>query len=158
MMMMLFDTTFWSLFSSVVFTTLLAASQGFGFTRMNVPYLLGTMFTPDRDRAKVYGVLMHLAIGALFAFGYLYAFHAWGGATWWKGLVFGGVQGAFFLTFGVTLLPSIHPRMATETAGPTEVRQLEPPGFLGLNYGRRTPLSILLAHLAWGATLGATLQ
>ena len=38
-----------------------ATSQGIGFTRMNVPYMLGTMFTPDRDRAKLYGFGVHLA-------------------------------------------------------------------------------------------------
>ena len=157
MMMMMAETAFWSLFSSIVFTTLLAASQGFGFTRMNIPYLLGTIFTPDRDRAKIYGVLLHLAIGLVIAYFYLFAFHAWHGATWWKGVVLGGVQGAFFLTFGVTLLPGLHPRMASESEGPTLVRQLEPPGFLGLNYGARTPASMMVAHLVWGALLGATL-
>jgi hypothetical protein len=33
-------------------------------------------------------------------------------------------------------------------------RQLEPTGFLALNYGRRTPLSVLLRHLAYGGILG----
>lgn len=34
------------------------------------------------------------------------------------------------------------------------VRQLEPPGFFGLNYGYRTPLSIVVAHVAFDAILG----
>jgi hypothetical protein len=159
MSMVTFGTTiFWGLFSSVVFTTLLSASQGFGFTRMNIPFLLGTMFTADRDRAKIYGVIVHLALGAAFSLLYLYAFRAWSGATWWKGLLLGTVHGGFFLTFGVTLLPGLHPRMASEHEGPTVVRQLEPPGFLGLNYGARTPLSIFACHLAWGLILGLTLN
>ena len=157
MMMMFATTVFWGLFGSIVFTTLLAASQGLGFTRMNIPFLLGTVFTADRDRAKIYGVLLHLLIGALFSLLYLAAFRVTGGANWWKGMAFGTVQGAFFLTFGVTLLPGLHPRMASEHEGPTCTRLLEPPGFLGLNYGARTPLSIFAAHLVWGALLGATL-
>jgi hypothetical protein len=52
------------------------------------------------------------------------------------------------------LLPGLHPRMASEQRGPTPTRQLEPPGFLALNYGYRTPLSVLLAHLAYGTILG----
>jgi hypothetical protein len=64
------------------------------------------------------------------------------------------VHGAFVLLAGMSFLPSIHPRMASEQHGPTPTRQLEPPGFLGLNYGRRTPLSVLLAHLAYGGILG----
>jgi hypothetical protein len=47
----------WGFVATVVLTTLLASSQGLGITRMNVPYLLlGTMVTPNRDRAKLIGV------------------------------------------------------------------------------------------------------
>jgi hypothetical protein len=34
-------------------------------------------------------------------------------------------------------------------------RQLAPPGFLARNYGRRTPISVVLAHLVYGGILGA---
>ncbi|MDP9010470.1 MAG: hypothetical protein M3N91_17495 [Pseudomonadota bacterium] len=156
-MMVLVHCSMWGLLASIVFTTLLAASQGIGLTRMNIPYLLGTMFTADRDRAKIYGLGAHLVFGVLFSLLYLLAFSAWGGSAWWKGLILGAIQGAFFLTFGVTLLPGLHPRMASEHEGPTVMRQLEPPGFLGLNYGMRTPASIFAAHLVWGLMLGTTL-
>jgi hypothetical protein len=65
------------------------------------------------------------------------------------------VQALFVLTAGVALLPGMHPRMAGEQHGPTPTRQLEPPGFLALNYGRRTPLTIIVAHVLYGAILGA---
>ncbi len=45
--------------------------------------------------------------------------------------------------------------MAGEQQGPSITRQLEPPGFLALNYGVQTPLSILVAHLLFGSILGA---
>jgi hypothetical protein len=45
--------------------------------------------------------------------------------------------------------------MASEEQGPTPTRQLEPPGFLALNYGYRTPLSVIIAHLVYGGILGA---
>jgi uncharacterized membrane protein YagU involved in acid resistance len=156
-MMVLIHCGFWGLLAAIVFTTLLAVSQGIGLTRMNIPYLLGTMFTANGDRAKIYGLCMHLVLGVVFSWLYMFAFSAWDGATWWKGLSLGALQGAFFLTFGVTLLPGLHPRMASEHEGPTVVRQLEPPGFLGLNYGVRTPVSIFAAHLVWGLMLGVTL-
>lgn len=35
------------------------------------------------------------------------------------------------------------------------MRQLEPPEFLGLHYGIRTALSVLIAHAVFGAILGA---
>ncbi len=51
-------------------------------------------------------------------------------------------------------MPGMHPRMASELQGPTVVRQLEPPGFLALPYGVRTPLSVPLAHVVFGIILG----
>lgn len=45
----------WGFVATIVLTTLMSASQGFGFTRMSLPYMLGTMFTPSRDRAKLIG-------------------------------------------------------------------------------------------------------
>ena len=44
--------------------------------------------------------------------------------------------------------------MASEQKGPTVTRQLEPPGFLALNYGYQTPFSVLVAHLIYGTILG----
>ncbi|MDA8164521.1 MAG: hypothetical protein M0017_05760 [Desulfobacteraceae bacterium] len=35
---------------------------------------------------------------------------------------------------------------------------LEPPGFLCLNYGRRTPLTTLFAYLVFGLIMGAFYQ
>ena len=67
----------------------------------------------------------------------------------------GIVQATFVLTMVLPILPALHPRMANEQYGPTVVRQLEPPGFLGLHYGVRTPISILIAHAIFGAILGA---
>lgn len=153
----LLHCVFWGLLATIVLTTLLAGSQGLGFTRMNIPFLLGTMCTPNRDRAKVVGVLIHLAGGVVFAWLYLVGFQLWGGASWWKGMVFAAIHAAFLLTVGLTLMPGIHPRMASELEGPTVVRQLEPPGFLGMHYGTRTPISIFLAYLVFGAILGSTL-
>jgi hypothetical protein len=145
----------WGFVATVVLTAILAGSQGLGMTRMNAPYMLGTLFTPSRDRAKVIGVLIHFVNGWIFSLLYVAAFHAWGVATWWLGAFIGFVHAFFVLTVGLPLLPAFHPRMANEQYGPTVVRQLEPPGFLALHYGSRTPISIIVAHLVYGAILGA---
>lgn len=144
----------WGFASTVVLTTLMAGSQALGLTRMNLPYMLGTMFTSDRDRAKTVGVLVHVVNGWLFSLVYVAAFHAWGGPAWWKGIAVGLVHSAFVLAAGLPTLPGMHPRMASETRGPTVVRVLEPPGFFGLNYGYRTPVSIVIGHVAFGCILG----
>lgn len=144
----------WGFAATIILTTLMAASQGLGLTRMNIPYLLGTMVTADRDRAKPIGVLLHVINGWAFSFLYIAAFNVWGGPTWWKGAAIGLVHSAFVLTAAMPTFPGFHPRMASETRGPTVVRVLEPPGFFGLNYGYRTPLSVVIAHLAFGLILG----
>jgi hypothetical protein len=144
----------WGFVGTVVLTGIMSGTQGLGITRMSLPYMLGTMFTRDRDRAKLVGFGVHLLNGWLFAFVYAATFESWRRATWWHGVTIGFVHGAFVLLAGMTILPAIHPRMASEQHGPTPTRQLEPPGFLALNYGRRTPLSVLLAHLAYGGILG----
>ncbi len=148
-------TALWGLVATVVLTGLMSGSHGLGLTRMSLPYMLGTMFTPDRDRARLVGFVVHVVNGWLFALVYAAAFESWRRATWWLGALIGLVHGAFVLLAGVSLIPALHPRMASEQQGPTPTRQLEPPGFMALNYGCRTPIAVLLAHLVYGAILGS---
>ncbi len=145
----------WGFVATIVLTTILAASQGLGMTRMSLTYFLGTIFVSDRDRAKLIGFVVHLINGWLFSLLYVAAFHAWGRATWWLGAVVGFVHAAFVLTAGMLTVPGLHPRMASEQHGPTVTRQLEPPGFLALNYGVRTPIVSIVAHVVFGMILGA---
>ena len=145
----------WGFAGTVVLTSILAGSQGLGMTRMNLPYLLGTIFTPDRDRAKFIGIFLHFVNGWIFSVIYVAAFQVIGRSTWWFGGLIGLVQAFFVLAVALPALPALHPRMANEQYGPTVARQLEPPGFLGLHYGVRTPISVVVAHVIFGAILGA---
>jgi uncharacterized membrane protein YagU involved in acid resistance len=141
--------------ATLALSTVLSLSQGIGLTRMNIPYLLGTMVTPDRQRAKLYGFVIHIVNGWLFSILYVLIFESRHLTTWWFGMLIGVAQALFVLTVGMTLMPSMHPRMASEQHGPSASRQLEPPGFMALNYGFRTPLSVFIAHAAYGAILGS---
>lgn len=145
----------WGFASTVVLTSILAGSQGIGMTRMNVPYLLGTIFTTDRDRAKFIGIFLHFVNGWIFSVIYVAAFHIVGRSTWWFGGLIGLVQALFVLAVALPALPALHPRMANEQYGPTVSRQLEPPGFFALHYGVRTPISVVVAHAIFGTILGA---
>lgn len=140
--------------ATVVLTTILAAGQGLGWTRMSLPYLLGAMFTPDRDRAKAIGILVHLVNGLIFSFVYLGAFAATGRPGIALGALVGLAHGTFVVAVGLPALPGFHPRIARPHAGPTSARPLEPPGFLARNYGWSTPAVIVAAHLVFGALLG----
>ena len=144
----------WGFVATLVMTTIMSASHGLGLSRMSIPFMLGTMFTPDRNRAPFVGFLVHIAMGWIFAFLYAAGFQTLGRATWWMGAVAGVVHGLVVLIALMPLLPGLHPRMASEHQGPEPTRNLEPPGFLALNYGRQTPLAALVAHLVYGAVLG----
>jgi uncharacterized membrane protein YagU involved in acid resistance len=140
---------------TTVLTTIMRASQAFGLTRMDLPLMLGAMVTPQRDRAKVYGFLLHLVNGWVFAFIYVAFFQYLRRATWWLGAMIGLVHALFVLVVGLPAVPGFHPRMASDAAGPEPTRQLQPPGFMAVNYGRRTAIVTVLAHLIFGILLGA---
>lgn len=145
----------WGFLATGLLTTLLRASQGLRLTRIDIPYLLGTAFTADRDRAKVVGFVIHFINGWLLAFLYAAFFRGFGAVNWRLGMLMGLAHAAFVLIIVVPMLPHWHPRMASTEDGPEPTRMLEPPGFLALNYGRQTPTATVLAHLAYGAVLGA---
>ena len=63
--------------STAILTTLIAGSQGLGISRMNFPFMLGTMFTPNRERAKLIGFGVHFVNGWIFAPVYAAAFESW---------------------------------------------------------------------------------
>lgn len=139
---------------TLLLTTTLAGAQGLGWSRMSLPFLLGTLVTPDRHRAMVIGFALHFANGWVFALFYAWIFEFLRLAGWIFGALLGLGQALFVLIAVMPVLPSIHPRMASEHQGPEPTRALEPPGFLALNYGRQTPIVTILAHLIYGGVIG----
>ena len=145
----------WGFAATVALTTVLLAGQAFGLTRIDMPFIVGTMFTPHRDRAKVVGFAAHLINGWLFAIVYALYFESLHLATWWLGGLVGVAQGVVILVALLPLLPGVHPRMVSDFRGPEPTRLLEPPGFLAANYGRNTPFITLGAHAVYGVIIGA---
>lgn len=144
--------------ATVALTAILVAAQLAGRTRMDIPMMLGTIFVEDPDRARLIGSFMHLVNGQIFALFYASGFTLLNLATWWLGGLFGLLHGIAALTLIIPLLPGIHPRMASDRQGPSGLVTLEPPGLLGLNYGRATALVTLVAHVIFGVLLGVLLQ
>lgn len=147
----------WGLVATVLLTVVLYGSQGMGYSRLSLPFLIGTCLTPRRGRAVAYGLMIYFAGGWIFAFLYGWLFAMVGLATWWLGAVVGLLHAVFLLVAMLPVVPYLHPRMASPYTGPTTRRRLEPPGFMGLNCGRGTPLTTTLAHGLYGAVLGAAL-
>jgi hypothetical protein len=155
------DWSGWALFgliATTVLTALMICAQMGGLSRLDLPLILGTVVTPDPDRARAAGFVIHLVVGQAFALGYAASFAALGEATWWLGALFGALHGAVALMVLVPLLVGVHPRMASNRAGLESTAVLEPPGLLGLNYGARTPLVTFAAHVAFGTALGILLS
>jgi hypothetical protein len=140
---------------TIVLTSGLRVAQEVGWTRMDIPLLLGTVFTDRRGRASVIGYVVHFANGLVFALGYYAVFLAVGHAGWLFGAVLGLVHAALAGGALMTvLLPAIHPRMGTPWSDAQETPLLEAPGFLLRNYGRRTVIGTVLGHVAYGAIVG----
>jgi len=140
---------------TVVLTTGLRAASELRLTRVDLPFLLGTVFTDNRVRAKAIGYALHFGAGFCFALIYYAIFAAIDQSGWWLGAVFGLAHALFVTTALVNiLLPVVHPRMGTELTAANATPLLEPPGFLMLNYGRNTPVVTVIVHIAYGAIVG----
>lgn len=148
----------WGTIATFGLTAIMFASQKLGWSRMNWSLLVGTIFTGDRHAATVLGFVLNFLGGCLLAFFYFLVFALVGRANGWIGAVAGLVHGLVLMTVFLPVLANVHPRIASEYDGPSERRRLEPPGFLALNYGYRTPLVTLMAHLAYGLVLGCGFQ
>lgn len=144
--------------STVLLTAVMISAQLTGWTRMDLPLILGTAFTAAPDRARFAGFFVHLAMGQVFALFYAASFALLGSATWWLGAFFGLFHGTVALTVLLRVFAGVHPRMATERSGPDVEARLEPPGLLARNYGAQTPLFVIVAHLLYGASLGIFLS
>jgi hypothetical protein len=143
---------------TLVLTTVLRTASEFHLTRMDLPFLLGTVITGDRARAKAIGYFAHFVMGQLFALGYFALFLALGRHDWWLGALFGLGHGLVTGTFLINvLLPLVHPRMGTTLSDAGTVTLLEPPGFMARNYGLRTPAVSLVAHVAYGTIIAVFL-
>jgi Na+(H+)/acetate symporter ActP len=144
----------WGFVATAAMTSILSASQGLGLSRLSLPFLTGTFFVGNRYRAQLVGFVVYLIGGWIFALLYLALFVSLKEANWWIGMLIGLLHGLFLLLVVLPLLPHLHPRMATEYDGPSANRRLEPPGFMGLHYGFRTPVTTLLGQAIYGLILG----
>ena len=145
----------WGFAATMTLTTILIAGQSLGITRIDMPFIVGTMFVSNRDRAKIVGYAVHVVNGWLFAALYALFFEQLHMATWWLGAAIGSLQGFVVVVALLPLLPGLHPRMVSDSRGPEPTRLLEPPGFMTTNYGRMTPVITVFAHTIYGIILGA---
>ncbi len=155
------DWAGWAVFglaATAALTSVLIGAQLAGWTRLDLPLLLGTLLLEDPDHARAVGFLAHLGAGQVFALLYASGFAVLGEATWWLGALFGLLHGGVALTAIIPLFAGINPRIGSLRAGPESHAVLEPPGLLALNYGYQSPLVAVTAHVLYGVLLGALLD
>lgn len=144
----------WGLIATVAMTSVLQGAQGLGLSRLSIPFLVGTMFTSNRRKATILGFSVYVLGGWGFALVYYLLFGSIGQYSWWIGAGLGLLHGLLLLVLALPLLPFVHPRMASNFDGAKARPQLEPPGFLGLNYGGGTPHALLVGQSLYGLILG----
>src|SRR5439155_25979325 len=116
------------LLATVAMTSILEGAQGLGLSRLSLPFLVGTFFTGNRRWAMIVGFVVYTLGGWIFAFLYFALFNGIGIYTWWVGALAGALHGVFLLVCALPLLPFIHPRLAWEYHGITDIRLVEAPG------------------------------
>jgi hypothetical protein len=140
---------------TIVLTTILRGASELRLTRIDLPFLLGTALTSDRVRAKAIGYALHFLFGLLFALAYYAVFAVVDRAGVLLGAGLGLVHALFAGSALVNvLLPVVHPRMGTGFDAAGAAPLLEPPGFMLVNYGRRTLVAMISAHLLYGGIVG----
>ncbi|HEY7602980.1 MAG TPA: hypothetical protein VH760_01875 [Gaiellaceae bacterium] len=143
------------LVGTMVISIGLAFGQAVGWSRMDLPLLLGTVFDEDRNRARAIGWAAHFVLGLLFSLVYGAIFAAVGHAGWWFGLALGAVHAAFAGgPLPNLILPAVHPRMGRPWSDARDTPLLEPPGLMLANYGAGTAVLTTVLHLAYGAIVG----
>jgi hypothetical protein len=108
------DWAGWAVFgllSTALLTAVMIAAQLGGLSRLDLPLILGTVVTPDPDRARAAGSLIHLLVGQGFALGYVATFALLDRASWWLGALLGLLHGAVALMVLIPMLVGVHPRM-----------------------------------------------
>lgn len=90
--MRLMEIAVWSVGAGVMLAIIFACGQALGLTRLGIPFILGTMFTSDRDRAKLVGHGLNLVAAIAFGAIYVLFFEIHGHS----GLLYGaGLGGSF---------------------------------------------------------------
>jgi hypothetical protein len=136
------------LVATAVMTGLMYVGRSMGMP-MDMPRMLGLMFTGPENSGKVYGtgMVVHFMMGVIFAIIYILVLEVLGvSATWLWGAVLGAVHGVV-AGGALGMMPAMHPRMG-------EGQALAAPGMFGTNYGTMVPAGVLMLHIVFGATIG----
>ena len=112
----------WGLIATAAMSGVQFGAQRLGYSRLSLPFLIGTMFTGERAAANVAGMVFYVLGGWLFAFMYYFIFASLERAGWWIGALVGFAHGMVLL---VALLPLLN-RKKSRPNLPLSSRTLAP--------------------------------
>lgn len=134
---------------TVAFSVLMFAGPMMGMPPMDLPTMLGTMFTTNMSPAFWIGLVMHFFIGSVIL-ALVYSFfvaNALPGPSWLRGVVYGVGVWVVAMAVVMPMIGAIHPLVA---AG-----MMPAPGFFVSSMGPMAAVGSLIGHLVYGAILGA---
>lgn len=123
---------------------------GLRLTRLDLLRFEGGLLARDSSpMVYVYGGFFQVALGALLALAYRYAFEQIHSATYvgWGALI--GIAHGALLVLALPLLGKVNRNIRAGSEGE--------PGFAGRHYGRLTPLAVLVGCVVFGIWVGAFL-
>jgi hypothetical protein len=132
-------------------TLILAWGPTVGAPPLNLPLWDGTFFTLNLGVAVALGYLVHFAIGVALALLYQnWARVRLPGEGWFRGAIFGTAVWAVLMVLGLPLFDWLDPLVSNGL--------LAAPGLFALGLGATAPAMLLLAHLVYGAIVGALIS
>jgi hypothetical protein len=136
------------LVGTAALTVVLLWGPAIGSPSLNLPLWDGTFFTLNLGLAVLIGYICHFGIGVGLALVYQrHWLSGFRGEGWLKGALYGAVVWAALVLVGLPLFDWLDPLVANGL--------LPAPGFLALALGPAAPIMLLIAHLVYGALVGA---
>jgi len=135
---------------AIVMATVYAGFVGLGLTRLDLLRFEGGLLARDTTMmVYIYGAVFQIALGAVLALGYRYAFEQIHSATYvgWGALI--GLGQGVLLALALPLLGKLNRNVRAGDDGE--------PGFAGRRYGRLTPVALLVGCMVFGVWVGAFL-
>lgn len=134
---------------TVAFTMLMFAGPMMGMPPMDLPTVLGTMFTTNMSLAFVIGLLIHFFIGSIILalVYYLFVRDVLPGAYWLRGLIYAVGVWLVAMVVVMPMMDVVHPLVVSG--------MMKGPGFFVSSMGPMAAVGSLIGHLIYGAILGA---
>ncbi len=134
---------------TLAFSVLMFASPMMGLPPMDLPTILGTMFTTNMSLAFAVGLVMHFFVGSVvLALVYAYFFRdALRGPSGLRGATY--AFGVWVVAMAVVfpMMDIVHPLVVSG--------MMKGPGFFASSMGPMVAVGVLIGHLVYGAVLGS---